>query len=280
MTYASFGDTGGFPVIHCHGSAESRFFEVDPDWTAQRGVRVITPDRPGFGGSDPVRGRTLLRWVSDVEDLAQVLGIDRFALFGWSGGGAHALACAHRIASRLTSVAIFGSVGPVSEIPGLSEALLPNFRIVAEGAQSDLAGTVALVADAAKQWVDDPESFVVEADLPASDLAVYQHPVWGENLKAQIREGLARTDGIAWDAGAVYGPWGFAVSQIASPVSIWHGDDDTVCPPLIGRWLADAIPEAQLRALPGAGHFAVYPYWHNVVDELLATAAVPGTQAG
>jgi pimeloyl-ACP methyl ester carboxylesterase len=120
----------------------------------------------------------------------------------------------------------------------------------------------------------DPESFVVEADLPASDLAVYEHPVWGESLKAQIREELARTDGIAWDAGAVYGPWGFEVSQIDCPVSIWQGQDDAVCPPLIGRWLADAIPNARLHALPEAGHFAVYPYWHNVVEELLATSAV------
>jgi pimeloyl-ACP methyl ester carboxylesterase len=57
VAYASFGDPDGFPVIHCHGSAESRLFEADPDWTAQRGVRVITPDRPGFGGSDSLRDR-------------------------------------------------------------------------------------------------------------------------------------------------------------------------------------------------------------------------------
>jgi pimeloyl-ACP methyl ester carboxylesterase len=61
-------------------------------------------------------------------------------------------------------------------------------------------------------------------------------------------------------------------------VSIWHGNDDRVCPPFVGRWFADAIPGARLHALSEAGYFAVYARWHEVVDELLATAAVPGAQ--
>ena len=74
------------------------------------------------------------------------------------------------------------------------------------------------------------------------------------------------------------GPWGFPASEVTCPVSIWHGNDDRVCPPLVGRWFADVIPGARLHALPEAGNFAVCSQWHEVVDELLATSAVPGAQ--
>lgn len=105
--------------------------------------------------------------------------------------------------------------------------------------------------------------------------------MWGvEPRGADPREGLRRTEGIAGDAGAVHGPWGFQASELTCPVAIWHGNDDRVCPQFVGRWFADVIPGARLYALPKAGHVAIYGYSlsREVVDWLLATSAVPGAQ--
>ena len=118
VAYAEFGDPTGRPVIVCHGSAESRRFEVDHEWTAAQGVRVVTPDRPGFGGSTPLPDRTLLGWADDAADLADALGFDDFSVVGWSGGGPHALAAAHALGERVRAISLIGSFAPFTLVPG------------------------------------------------------------------------------------------------------------------------------------------------------------------
>jgi pimeloyl-ACP methyl ester carboxylesterase len=48
------------------------------------GVRLISPDRPGIGLSDPQPDRTIRDWADDIADLLDQLGVDRFAVMGWS----------------------------------------------------------------------------------------------------------------------------------------------------------------------------------------------------
>ena len=146
VTYAEFGEGAGTPVLLCHGSAESRLVEVDPVWTAESGVRVITADRPGFGGSEPLPDRTLLGWARDAEDLADALGIEEFSLIGWSGGGPHALATAYALGSRIHAIALIGSFAPFRLVPGAYEAMAPHLRALCDLAPSDPRGTAELVA--------------------------------------------------------------------------------------------------------------------------------------
>lgn len=50
------------------------------------GLRWVSYDRPGYGGSDPDDGRTVASAAADVAAVADALGIGRFAVFGHSGG--------------------------------------------------------------------------------------------------------------------------------------------------------------------------------------------------
>lgn len=79
-------------------------------------------------------------------------------------------------------------------------------RSLADLAPADPAGTAALVAEFAQQWVADRDSFALGGEMPPEDAAVEAHPEWGANLRAQVREGLRCADGIAWDATVLYGP--------------------------------------------------------------------------
>lgn len=108
---AEWGDTSGLPLLRFHGSSSSRLERpVQPE--ALAGVRLVTIDRPGHGLSDFQPKRTLLDWPEDVAALATHLGIERFAVSGWSAGGPYALACAYRTPQRLTAVGLISSVGP------------------------------------------------------------------------------------------------------------------------------------------------------------------------
>ena len=80
-------------------------------------IRAIVPDRPGYGLSDFQRHRRLLDWPADVEQLADHLGLERFAVLGVSGGGPHAAACAYAIPHRLTRVGLVSSAAPLELAP-------------------------------------------------------------------------------------------------------------------------------------------------------------------
>ena len=80
LSYAQYGDPGGFPIVNAHGGLACRLdVEAAASVAAQSGVRLIAPDRPGVGRSDPQPGRSILDWTRDVGELLDLLAIDRFA---------------------------------------------------------------------------------------------------------------------------------------------------------------------------------------------------------
>src|SRR5471030_2256385 len=122
LAYSEQGDPDGWPIFHQHGMPGSRFErEAEPDLYGSLGVRLITPDRPGYGLSDPHLHRPLLDWPSDIAELADSLGIRRFGITGLSGGGIYALACAAAIPDRLTDVVVTGCPGPMQRPGALAD---------------------------------------------------------------------------------------------------------------------------------------------------------------
>jgi len=113
LTIAEYGDPDGFPVFLFHGTPGSRFGgQANASAFAGVGARVITYDRPGYGGSDRFRGRRVVDSVADVSAIADSLGIDRFAASGGSWGGPHSLAVAARLPARVTRTACVAGAAP------------------------------------------------------------------------------------------------------------------------------------------------------------------------
>jgi pimeloyl-ACP methyl ester carboxylesterase len=119
---AEYGDPEGKPVFFFQGTPSSRLMHPDATLTSALAGRLIMLDRPGFGLSDFQPNRHLLDWPDDVVEVADLLGLDRFAVVGISGGGPYAAACAYKIRERLTSVAMVSSMGPV-DVPGATEGM-------------------------------------------------------------------------------------------------------------------------------------------------------------
>ncbi|EDX83379.1 hypothetical protein S7335_559 [Synechococcus sp. PCC 7335] len=115
LAYAEYGIPNGNAVLHFHGSPSSRIEGTlaSANSIAERlGLRLIFPDRPGFGRSDFKAARTLLDWTEDVVELADQLNIDKFAVVGLSGGVPHALACAYKLPHRLSVVGLISGISP------------------------------------------------------------------------------------------------------------------------------------------------------------------------
>ena len=130
LSYAEYGDPDGEPVILLHGNPGSRlFYGLIPGAPFRAGLRLICPDRPGYGQSDFFpRGRGVEDYPDDVTALADALGLDRFAIFGASGGGPYALACAWKIPHRLTAIGVFASIGPFT--PEVAHDMNPSVRLM------------------------------------------------------------------------------------------------------------------------------------------------------
>lgn len=122
LMFAEWGDPDGSPIFALHGSPGSRLFRhYDEGEYSRAGARVITYDRPGYGGSDRHLGRQVVSCVEDVAAIADELGIERFAVTGRSGGGPHALAVAARLPERVTRAACSVSPAP-HDTPGFDWA--------------------------------------------------------------------------------------------------------------------------------------------------------------
>ena len=102
LAYAEWGDANGKCVFFFHGTPHSRLWCPDEAVTRAAQVRLVTVDRPGIGRSDVLRSRTFGDWPADVVALADTIGVERFAVLGWSSGGPYAAACAALIPGRLT----------------------------------------------------------------------------------------------------------------------------------------------------------------------------------
>ncbi len=129
LGYAEYGDPEGKPVFLFHGTPNSRLlYGLMPDCPFRPGLHLIAPDRPGYGLSDFYPpGHSIVDYPDDIVVLANALGIDKFAVFGASGGGPPALACAWKIPERLTAVGLWGSEGPFTSES--SEGMKPGPRM-------------------------------------------------------------------------------------------------------------------------------------------------------
>jgi pimeloyl-ACP methyl ester carboxylesterase len=270
LAFAEWGDPGGRPVIHHHGTPGSRLEHAGaPDVYRAAGVRVITPDRPGYGLSDPLPGRTLLDWPADVAELADALGLERFAITSLSGGGVPALACAHAMADRLTSVILASCPAPMDRPGALRGMRLLNRTgvLLARTAPALFAAGCRMVGPA----VASHPGFVYEQsgrEWPAPDRRWLRVPDVRRAEVATLREALRPgASGYARDIALLTHRWGFALEDIAVRVQLWHGDADTVVPLHHARYLAATIPAAVLRVCPGEGHMVL---WNHLAEVLAA----------
>jgi pimeloyl-ACP methyl ester carboxylesterase len=234
----------GTPMI---GSPPAPLFPA----AAEHGVRWVSYDRPGYGGSSPVPDRDIALGAADVAVIADALGLDRFGVLGQSGGGAYALACAALLAQR-----VIGAVSISGRAPYPADGLdwLAGMR-PGSAAELDvmLAGRDALAASLAAEEDDfDPEVFT-----PADHAALKGDWKWISTVvDPAFEQGM---DGFTDDALASVRPWGFDPAGITVPVLLLHGTADRVTPSAHSEWLAHRIGgRAELVLEQDAGHISIF----------------------
>ncbi|OGY56318.1 MAG: hypothetical protein A2Y84_01065 [Candidatus Colwellbacteria bacterium RBG_13_48_8] len=274
LSYAEYGDTEGQPVFFFHGSHGSRLLAGFMHSTAQKlNLRIIAPERPGFGLSDFQPKRTFLDWPADVVELADHLKIRRFGILGHSGGAIYAAACAYKIPSRLSKVVLVSGAVPY-EMKSFYRRVAPHFRL--------LEFTAAYLPWLS--WLFLHYSRFLTYRLPRLRLAIlifslaeslgdqdllWKNDVFGRRLLANLRESDRQgIKGIYWEWCLYARPWGFDLEKIKAPVSVFGGEDDVLTPPDMVERLAELIPQSRLHIIPDEGHYSLlYRHQREVLRE-------------
>ncbi|MEV6522532.1 alpha/beta hydrolase [Longispora sp. NPDC051575] len=249
LAVEEWGVPGGTPVFSLHGSPMSRLARYPDDALfAELGIRLVTYDRPGFGASTPHPTRRVRDAAADVAAIADALDLDRFAVFGVSGGAPHALACAALLPDRVTRIGTLAGLAP-RDATGLDwTAGMTDGNRVSAGAALRGRAAVATHLAAVGSAALPPLPEIERAVLARPEIGGMVGPAFAE----AVRPGL---DGWVDDVVALFGePWGFDPGTITHRVRMWHGALDTLVPAAHGRWLAERIPGAELTVREGAGH--------------------------
>lgn len=211
------------------------------------GIRFISYDRPGYGGSTPLPGRDIASAAADAAAVADALGVASFAVFGHSGGGSHALACAALLPGRVTAAVSISGLAPY-----IADGL-DWFAGMGPGSEASLRAAAAGRAVKEAHEATESEPDFLPADWAALDgewgwFGSVVGPAMAGGPAPLIDDDLAYVD-----------QWGCDPATITAPVLLIHGSDDLIVPSTHSEWLSRHIPKAQLRKAPGEGHISVLP---------------------
>ena len=215
--------------------------------SARLGIRWVSYDRPGYGGSSPLPGRDVGSAAADALAVVDALGADRFAVMGHSGGGPHALACAALLPERVLAAVSVSGLAPygVEDLDWFA-GMAPSAAASLEAARHGRAAKERYEASAG-----DGDPGFIAADLDAlSD----EWSWFGGIVDAAVASGPG---GLIDDDLAYVAPWGFDPSTITAPALLVHGAADRAIPSSHSEWLASACPSAELRLIPDEGHVSV-----------------------
>ena len=270
LGYAEWGDPAGKPVLYFHGLHSSRLaLYQTPAFFAAHGVRFITVDRPGIGLSSYQPSRTLLDWPTDVAQLADALGLTRFAILSLTGGGMYALACAAALPDRLTGVACVSPSAPLG-VPGISvPGATGRLMRLARRAPWALWAVYALLAPRLRR---DPQRItrLLGSGLSEPDAQVVARPEVQQMQIAMFLEAFrSGYRGEVRDVVIATRPWGVRFEEIALAVRLWDGDQNRLVPPSHAQYLAYALPNAQLRILSGGAYTVIVDHMEEIVREIV-----------
>jgi pimeloyl-ACP methyl ester carboxylesterase len=270
LTVYDAGDPDGRPLLFHHGTPSSGApFDRHVALARRQGVRLLSYDRAGYGESTRNAQRTVADVVPDVESIADALELERFATWGLSGGGPHALATAAGLPDRVVAVVAAASIAPPDRpeldlTEGMGEGNIVEFGLARQGEEAlrpalerDFAGLgeldVSGLIEVMRPFLSDIDAAALDGEL-------------GAYLLDSFRRSVSRSvDGWVDDDLAFTRPWGFELESIRVPTLVVQGRQDLMVPWAHGEWLAQNLPSAEAWLREDEGHLTLFV---NVVPHM------------
>jgi len=260
ISFADYGPASGLAVLCCHGGPGSR---LEPrrisEQAAAAGFRLIGIDRPGYGKSTPLPGRSICDWTQDAIAVADHLMLDKFLMVGVSTGGSYALATAAVAPSRVLGVLVCCGMTDIAWANDVDDAKMVGAQPIWNAPDRDAAIAVAI-----EQFGERGDKVMVpDADAPPvlspADMAVVMDPAYaeGDPTNERFAQGvLGYADDRIAD-GPRHGWSSFEIDKVVCPVIVIHGEQDWIVPVAQAHHTAAILRDAELRTFAEHGHLSV-----------------------
>lgn len=260
ISFADYGPASGLAVLCCHGGPGSR---LEPrrisEQAAAAGFRLIGIDRPGYGKSTPLPGRSICDWTQDAIAVADHLMLDQFLMVGVSTGGSYALATAAVAPSRVLGVLVCCGMTDIAWANDVDDAKMVGAQPIWNAPDRDAAIAVAI-----EQFGERGDKVMVpDADAPPvlspADMAVVMDPAYaeGDPTNERFAQGvLGYADDRIAD-GPRHGWSSFEIDKVVCPVIVIHGEQDWIVPVAQAHHTAAILRDAELRTFAEHGHLSV-----------------------
>ena len=270
LTWYEYGDPHGLPVFYFHGTPGSHLEAATADKIAQQlGIRMIAPDRTGYGDSEMHEDTEFIDWPNKVTLLADKLCLTEFSVLGYSGGAPYALSCADKIPKRLINTTIVSS--PASLTTDIMQQHMNiNFRPLYELADTNFQMAKQQVTELTRSL----DAFVelVSSQLSDSDKLIFEQDQFKEhyfkNLEHSFKQGA---DATVIDLRNISQSWGFKIEDIQLKIDIWHGNDDNNFNIAIAEYLANKL-NSTLYKMSDSGHYFLFNHWFEILSHINNTA--------
>ena len=270
--YAEVGDPDGPPVVYFHGNPGSR---LEADLASfrraaeQLGIRLLAPDRPGIGLSS-FHSFALREYPQLIGRFADALGLERFAVIGYSGGGKYASACAWGLPDRVSHVALVSSTCS-PDLPGAKATWNRESRLFYPLADRAPWLFRTVVAKVARDTRRDATSLLSTLEkLGPTDREILGREEFRQEFSRSLAEAFRQGGpGVALDFTLQARAWNVPLNQIQVPIQIWHGEDDRLVFPQASRILAEALPQATTHFVPEAGHLMFADHASDILQSVL-----------
>ncbi len=273
--FREYGAADGLPILCFHGTPGSRFmFAIAGDFARENGLRLIAPERAGFGLSSYAKARPLLRTAEENAALCDALGLPRVAVAGVSGGAPFAVAFAAARPERVSAMALVSPVGPFAG-PESPKRIGPAHRLTFRA----LPGVPLLYrflfsfGRLGFLFAPDAMAALIMSRSAPSDWRILSEKRIRKNLLRGLREGVRPGVGGAVEELRCFSrPWDLPFDNIAAPTILWQGLSDRNVPVSAALRLGEMIPGCDVRRIDGAGHYWILRNYGHVLESVTQLA--------
>ncbi len=273
LSWAEYGDPRGEPLFFHHGIPSSRMAAaVMAPGAARAGVRLIAPERPGFGYSDPLAERTILDWPADLRQLADYLEFEKFSVAGISAGLPYTLACALKMPERLHRVALISGLGAIDSGDVL-EGMSYEWRLIYTLFLKSRRLASLWMRGYGRSVQKRPDRVVAEQikRMPPVDGVILGSEPTLTNRITDLREAFRQGPAAAGDEARRHlEPWGFELGDVRFPVMLWHAMLDESHPIQMGRRIASELPDCRPIYVDGVGSLGFIEHAESIFAALFS----------
>jgi pimeloyl-ACP methyl ester carboxylesterase len=275
LSYGLYGADEGPLVVVLDGPGSRGLGRVMSAPAAELGVRLLVPDRPGFGDSTAASGRSIVDVGGDLLALARSLEVRRFGIVAQSGGTPYALALAAAAQNDVTGLSFVGGISPLDEPDALEDVSGPMRMMLILGRRAPWL-LRPLIGAVTRRTLKNPEAAarMYAKGLPDADRKVLEDPaMWAVHVVTSA-EAVSSPAAFIREARLLAQPWGVHLPLITAPVAFWVGERDPVHPPVMSRRMAERLGGAPVTVVPGAATFGMLPVYGDAIRHAAALMSV------